>query len=816
MPRFLSTALRFACALLTVPVLSVGLRAEVRVSGRVSSDTGNPIPNASIVAVHRASSATVRMLSDPTGAFSVTFPATGEYAVSAEATGYFAVKNQTITVAAGDNELHLTMAPVREFADAVDVHATTNSVELDSTQHEESLSGAELLNIPFPADESLKNSMRILPKVVQDSSGSIHPAGGAENQALYVLDGFDVGDPLTGRFDSRLSIEAVQTMNVETGLFPAQYGKAAAAVLSLDTKTGDDRVRYSATNFVPGLENRKGWRIGTWNPRGNISGPIRKGRIWFSDSFVGQYAQTVIDELPPGQDTSTGLRYENFAKVQANLSPRNILTGGFLATWWTSDLSGLGPLDPAQTTTDRRARQWFGYVKEQYYMSEGSLIEFGYAGNRTFARMTPQGSDLYLLTPFGREGNYFVNGDQNASRDQLLTNAFLPSFHLFGTHQIKTGIDLDHLGYSQDLRRTGFEYISVEQLPVRRVTYGGNGSLGSTAYEAAGYVQDSWRVRSDVLVEAGVRWDWQSLISAWSTSPRIGVAWSPSWLRDTKISGGFAITRDAPELILFTRPLDQYPIAFVYPPFGDPTVPQVERFYNPGRGFSAPRNDNWSAAIDRRLSTSTFLRLEAMRRRGVHGLTYSLSPFSYGTETLYTLGNRRSDSFDSVGLTLRQSLAREYGWMVNYTWSRARSNAVLDVSADNPTIVNDNTGPLPWDAPHRILGWAYVPTPWKKWAIASMVEYHTGFPFSIVSETGGIVGTPNSYRYPQFFELNLSVERTFEFHRQRWAARAGFVNITNHRNYNTVNNDINSPDFMVFSGGQSRAFNFRFRWLGKI
>ena len=50
----------------------------------------------------------------------------------------------------------------------------------------------------------------------------------------------------------------------------------------------------------------------------------------------------------------------------------------------------------------------------------------------------------------------------------------------------------------------------------------------------------------------------------------------------------------------------------------------------------------------------------------------------------------------------------------------------------------------------------------------------------------------------------------------RWAAREGFLNITNHRNYNTVNNDIDSPLFMTFAGGQSRAFNFRFRWLGKI
>ena len=176
------------------------------------------------------------MLTDPTGAFSAVVPGPGDYLVSAEATGYFALKEQRVTVAAGENEVHLTMAPIREFADAVDVHATTNTVELDTTHHQETLSGAQLLDIPFPSSESLKNSMRILPGVVQDSRAGIHPAGGSEEQALYLLDGFNVGDPLTNTFEARLGIEAVQSMSIETGTFPAEYGKAAAAVIAVDTE----------------------------------------------------------------------------------------------------------------------------------------------------------------------------------------------------------------------------------------------------------------------------------------------------------------------------------------------------------------------------------------------------------------------------------------------------------------------------------------------------------------------------------------------------------------------------------------------------
>ena len=476
-------------------------------------------------------------------------------------------------------------------------------------------------------------------------------------------------------------------------------------------KTGDDRIRYSATNFIPGLENQKGWRLSAWNPRFNLSGPILRGRVWFSDSLTGQYDQTVIRELPPGQDISTSIRYENFSKVQANLTSRNILTAGFLATTWWGDRTGLSALDPLQTTTDRRSRQWFGYIKDQIYLGEGSLVEFGYAGNRTYSRITPAGDGLYQFTPDGRQGNYFVNGWQDAARDQILTNAFLPSFHFFGSHQFKTGIDLDRLGYSQDIRRTGFEYLTTEQLPVRRVLYHGNGALGDTGFETSAYVQDSWRIRKDVLIDAGLRWDWDSFLRSWSASPRVGVAWSPAWMRDTKISGGFAITRDTPNVILFTRPMDQYPVAFVYAPYGQPDVPLTSVFYNPGRGFTSPQNTNWSAAIDRRISSSLFARLEASRRRGTEGLTFFPSSLSSPGRVVYALGNRRSDSYDSAGITVRQNLAREYGWMANYTFSRARSNAVIDVTTDDPAIVNSNSGPLAWDTPHRLLGWAYLPLP---------------------------------------------------------------------------------------------------------
>jgi hypothetical protein len=79
-----------------------------------------------------------------------------------------------------------------------------------------------------------------------------------------------------------------------------------------------------------------------------------------------------------------------------------------------------------------------------------------------------------------------------------------------------------------------------------------------------------------------------------------------------------------------------------------------------------------------------------------------------------------------------------------------------------------------------------------------------------------VVGEVNSVRFPMFFELNLHVERRMVFRGQKWALRGGFNNLTNHQNPNVVNNVIGGPTFMTYGGGQSRALNFRIRWLGKM
>jgi hypothetical protein len=96
-----------------------------------------------------------------------------------------------------------------------------------------------------------------------------------------------------------------------------------------------------------------------------------------------------------------------------------------------------------------------------------------------------------------------------------------------------------------------------------------------------------------------------------------------------------------------------------------------------------------------------------------------------------------------------------------------------------------------------------------------LVEYRTGFPFSVVNQQDFLIGSPDSVRYPAYFSANLHLEKQFRAIHYLWAWRFGVDNLTNNGNPNTVNNVLGTPLFRTYGRGQARAFSVRLRFLGR-
>jgi hypothetical protein len=806
--------------LLVLASFVLPLGAAVTFSGRVVDENDAPVQ-----AAHVHVGATDAQ-TDPTGIFKLTLPGPGNYLVSITREGYYAVKDRPVHIE-GTQEITLVINTVREVFQSENVHAETSPVDVGEAQSQERLTGTEVNDMPYANSHSLRNSLQLMPAVVLDASGTLHVNGSSENQVLYLLNGFNITNPITGLFQPILAVEGIRSVDLSSGRSSPAYGKGTAGVLAVNTESGTDKFHWTSTDFIPGLNIQQGLHLGNWYPRFGVSGPIIRGRAWFSDTIESEYSESVVTALPSGQNTRSGWAGSNLLHTQVNLTPSNILFADFLANVDNEGRVGLGALNPVSTTSNLHSHEYFASVKDQKYFGHGALIEFGYAHNDFFQAQSPQGPDLYVISTTGNSGNNFLNDAQAASRDQGMVQAYLPKFKLAGSHQIEVGTDVDWLHYTGDFSRTGYQVLGLSGQLLSQTLFPLPARFQVTDTEMSAYVLDTWRVSKRLQFNVGVREDWDRRIGDVAWSPRAAFSWSPLASARTRISGGYAITHDAVTLGMLGMPLDQTAVTTVYNAEGAASgPPSLTSFAIANSGLVLPRASNWTLDADHQLFTHVYLTAKYLRRRGTDGFAFintlapdappSLLPLPGADAAgVYQLTNLRRDDYDSIALSVRQTFSGQFEWMAAYTHARAVSNGVLDPNTAQPLQVLPDLVPMPWDVPNRILGWAYLPLPWKNWAISALADMRSGFPFSVRDETGVIVGAVDSYHYPINFDLNIAIERMITLRGYRFALRGGMDNVTNQENPTAVNNVTGAANYLKFLGDEGRHFVVRVRFFGR-
>ena len=129
-----------------------------------------------------------------------------------------------------------------------------------------------------------------------------------------------------------------------------------------------------------------------------------------------------------------------------------------------------------------------------------------------------------------------------------------------------------------------------------------------------------------------------------------------------------------------------------------------------------------------------------------------------------------------------------------------------------PVIQPNLFGTLPTNVPDRVVTWGRFKLP-QKFTVSPVLDWHSGFPFSIYRRFAELRGPPNSRRFPTFVSLDMQVSKDFQFlsfpgcasTRLRGSMR--IFNLTNHGNFRDVYNTVTSPYFGDYAGFEHRSYD---------
>ncbi|MGB7130261.1 MAG: TonB-dependent receptor, partial [Candidatus Sulfotelmatobacter sp.] len=812
----------------------------------VTDETGLAVPSVLIQLQAPPPAAPLHCETDFAGRCEFTNLSPGAYQLSAEKAGYYALVQSSVQVETISN-LDLTLTRQQEARQVVNVTESAPAIDPAQVATKEELTGTEILDVPYPASHDYRNALTFIPGVTPDQYGQAHVAGAETYQTLVLLDGFNVSQPTNGELLVRSSVESFRSVEVSASREPAEYGKGSGGTLALSTRMGNDHFHITSTDFTPSIQTIKGVSIGQWVPILTLSGPVRKGKMWFMDSLDGEYDDFIIQQLPSGADSDHLWRVDNLAKLQSNLTTRNIVTLSFLSNYYHDEYAGLSDLQPQPTTPTDAETAYIGSVKDQYYFRSGALLETGFGVDQYSLALTPHGNAPYIETTGVAAGNYYLTANTLARRVQGLSNLFLPPHKWHGRHDVKLGVDLDRLNYNAQFLRNPISFLlpnqplqtcaaNADDVPIPPYTCarysvftpGNYSTLFNT--EASAYIEDKWLITNRLLVEPGLRFDEDQIVRAPLFSPRLAGTYILDDEANTKLSAGIGIVYDGTTLGLIHQPFEGQRFDYFFNSAMQPTnqngtpistpVPVPTTFTVNRNTLDAPRYLNWSLSLEKKLPYAIFMKLEFLEKRGVHGFAYNT--LNSAVDGNYLLGNGRDDRYDAFTVSARHRFRKYYEMFGAYTRSRTHTNQAFDFSVDDPLLTPQEPGPYPWDAPNHFAGWGIVP--FFKLPIVHKVdlvysaEARTGLPFLATTDQGEIYpGDPwGKLLLPSYYTINLQFEKRFHLFHRYWALRGGFDNITNHGNAAYANGVLDSAHpFPTFIDGNTRAFTSRIRYLGK-
>lgn len=762
----------------------------------------------------------IQSISDMEGQYDFPSLIAGDYVVTVEFSGFkkYEKKLSVQIEATVEQDILLQPVPISE-----NVTVTDDRVDGDKTESTtpSTITQAALRDAPL-IDQKFQDALPLLPGVLRGPDGNLNIKGTRPSQSGILVSSLNVTDPVTGAPAIELPLEAVDTVQVHSNPYSSEFGKFTGAVTTIETRSGDNNLRYLFLGVLPRPRWRDGtiYGIGAATPRIAVGGPIKKDKLFIFQSVEYRFVRTEVPSLEEFNEHQRDIKresFDSFTRLDWVVNKNNRLTGSFSIFPQKFDYFNLNTFNPSDTTANFHQRGWFVAVNEQATFNSGVLLQSSFSVKQFDGDIFGNSAAPYEITPDRNFGGWFNRQHRDSRRYELLEIFnFAPWQTARGSHAFKAGVNISRTSFDGTDRSTPVSIVRANGTRDQLINFVGDGNLDLAQTEYSAFVQDKWIVNTRLVFDMGLRYDRDGIGRNNNLAPRLGFVVTPTDSDRTVVRGGVGLFYD--KIPLNVGSFEQYQSLLIttFAPNGVTPIDGPSLLLNsaPDR-LENPYSLAWNLQLDHQVNDRLLLRLGYEDRSTRRDFT--LEPT---TDALLLQNNGRS-RYRELQAVARFRFQEGRNIFLSYVRSEARGNLndfnTYFGNQKHPVIRPDEYGRQPFDAPHRLLFWGDFAVPFNM-VVTPVVDWHSGFPFSIIDENQDFVGPRNAGgRFPRLLTLDLLVMKALKirFRGKEYKGRAGFTvfNIMNHWNPRDVQNNIASPQFGTFFNSADRSIRLKFEFV---
>jgi hypothetical protein len=759
--RFWSLGLRrWVLAIFSVALFAASTFAQAptgRMRGQITDPTGAVIPQADI-SIKNSSGLVVAGKSGGAGEYDFRNLAPGKYAVTVTAKG-FAPATQQIEVMAGQEtktDIALEIL-VKEEDVQVQGDAATVSTNPDNNASSVVISGKDLDALSDDPDE--------LQSELQALAG---PSAGPNGGQIYI-DGFT-----GGQLPPKSSIREIR---INQNPFSAQYDRMGFGRIEILTKPGTDKIHgqfffNDNHSFMDALNPFAATEpdFDTQMVSGNVGGPLSKKASYQINAERRNINEATV--VLPEAFTAAGVpvvgvlnprvRTSLSSRLDYQLSASNTLMVRYQFTHNRETNDGIAQLAlPSQgynqTLTENEIQ-----VSDTQILSPHAINETRFEWERGATDQNSQFS-----TPTINVLGQFTDGGNPLGLSNVLTTHYeLQNYTSInkGNHFLRLGGRLRSTANSSNSTQGfngtfTFDSLAAFQggTPRQLTVVTGNPLIQNTFIDAGLYGEDDWKLRPNMTLSYGLRFETQNGISDHGDwAPRIGFAWGLGAKKNaapkTVIRTGFGMFYDRfsqnlimqaerlngvnqQEFVLSNQtPVNQALLVSAFAAYPNmpvtSSIPVTTTTYTIDPNLRTPYTIQFAGSVERQLTKTATLTGTYIHSRGLHQLFSTVLSSSPSPQYQFESGG----VFDQnqMIINFNQRIGTKLTIFSFYMFSHANSDTSGATSfASNPAAgVGFDYGRASFDVHHRVFFGGTIALP-HGFRVSPFMVANSGAPFNI-------------------------------------------------------------------------------------